>query len=97
MYYQVEHTNLRIAGAMDLFSSDSSHMPGWLSDAYDWAGDLVIESEPNSIVPHLRLPDGSTLRERLPERAWRELLSLLPDHDSATTLGAMRWLTTPCT
>jgi uncharacterized protein YbaP (TraB family) len=78
MYYEVKNSNLRIAGSMHVFPADSPKMPSWILEAYGWCEHLVIESDPMTILPHLQLPEGRSLEERLPSDVWRELLALWP-------------------
>ena len=65
-YYQIDGSNVRIAGTMHVFPSGSPGMPDWLWRAYAWAEDIVIESDPEGILPHRWLPDGESLSAVLP-------------------------------
>jgi hypothetical protein len=78
MYYKVNGTNMRIAGSMHVFPSDSPKIPDWILEAYDWCEHLVIESDPPSILPYLQLPAGSSLENRLPANVWRDLSARWP-------------------
>lgn len=53
-------------------------MPAWLWEAYEWCEELVLKADPPTILPHLRLSDGSTLPDHLPPQLWRQLSALWP-------------------
>lgn len=76
MYYKVDGSNLRIAGTMHYFPAESPGLPTWLSDAYEWAEELVIES--NSIPDELRFSD-EPLSKHLSLPVWERLSSMWND------------------
>lgn len=80
MYLQVDGSNARIAGTMHVFPAESPDMPQWLWQAYDRAEDLVIESDPPSILPHRQLADGSQLADHLPANVLHKLSQIWPEN-----------------
>lgn len=63
---------------MHAFPAESPELPSWILDAYNWAEDLVLESEPSSILPHRELTDGSCLADHLPTLLLRRLSAIWP-------------------
>ncbi|MCE9523785.1 MAG: TraB/GumN family protein [Alphaproteobacteria bacterium] len=83
MYYQVEDTNLRIAGSMHLVPRDHPNLPGWVEEAFNWAEELTFETDIRNILPFLQRTDGSTLRDSLPPNLAHALFELVPKADIA--------------
>jgi uncharacterized protein YbaP (TraB family) len=46
LYFQIDQTAVRIASTVHDFPRESPDLPRWLSDAFDWCEDLILESSP---------------------------------------------------
>ena len=60
-------TNVRILGSLHMFPRILPALPTWVEGAYQWAEDLIVESEPNptTFLPFTRLPVGDRLSNHL--------------------------------
>lgn len=90
MYFQVEGTNLRIAGSMHFFPQDHLEMPAWLWEAFDWADTLFFEADVRGLSPFVQRSDGSTLRDSLPPNLSEALFSLMPNQQVAAAWNGLK-------
>jgi uncharacterized protein YbaP (TraB family) len=90
MYLQLAGTQVRLLGSMHLFPATSPRMPGWVSQAFDWAETLVFESDAQSILPFLKREGGQSLEPMLPPDVWRRLDASWPSAGVLAPLSELR-------
>ena len=79
MYLEIDRTSVRVASTVHDLPRESPDLPQWLSDAFDWCEDLVLESSP------FANPDAAThfygdspLRKLIGFDTWLALCSRWP-------------------
>jgi uncharacterized protein YbaP (TraB family) len=73
MYYQIEGTNVRLAGSMHFIPAGYGQLPAWVGDAYAWSQDLYLEGHPGELAFHAYDPAGTTLEQKLSAQTWQQL------------------------
>lgn len=88
MYFEFLGTNVRILGSMHLLPADTP-LPLWVQRAYEWSEQLVFESDPNTLLPHLRSSPPFGLSQHLSkstlntlQRLWVPMSPLLALDDA---------------
>jgi uncharacterized protein YbaP (TraB family) len=96
MYYQVEGSNLRVLGTMHGFPVENTNMPSWVWDGFNWCEDLVFEApDPRYDTDFdsvATLPKGTTLKQLMSPKSWRELKAIVPEHKKDKLLYLKPWV-----
>lgn len=90
MYWQVIGTNVRVLGSMHMLPANSSGLPIWATQAFEWAEILVFESDPPTILPLLQSPTPVVLRSEVSPVTWKILSDLWPISSSFPPLETVR-------
>ncbi|MGF6772549.1 uncharacterized protein YbaP (TraB family) [Paraburkholderia sp. GAS199] len=93
MYLQLTGTQVRLLGSMHLFPATSRRTPPWIADAYDWAEELVFESDPPTILPFLTAQStnaAAPLSSVLPVDVWSQLQAVWPTEGPLAPLSTLR-------
>ncbi|RDK01264.1 TraB/GumN family protein [Paraburkholderia lacunae] len=93
MYLQLTGTNVRLLGSMHLFPATNRRTPPWIAEAYDWAEELVFESDPPTILPFLKAhwrSSADQLRPLLCADAWNQLQAVWPVDGPLAPLADLR-------
>ena len=75
---------------MHLVPVENTNMPSWVWDGFDWCDDLFFEapdwrSDPD-IQSVTRLPQGTTLRQLMTPKLWRQLNAIVVKKERSTFL-----------
>jgi uncharacterized protein YbaP (TraB family) len=90
MYFQLTGTQVRVLGSMHLFSAATPRMPGWVSQAFEWAQTLVFESDAQAILPFLKRDGGQSIEHALAPEVWSRLDASWPSAGALAPLGDLR-------
>lgn len=77
MYYQIEGTNVRIAGSMHQIPKGTT-IPLWILEAYRWSEELYLEADSADLKNHVFMPDGELTEQRIPPQLWPSLKAAWP-------------------
>jgi uncharacterized protein YbaP (TraB family) len=89
MYWKFANSNARALGSMHMLPVGEK-LPNWALLAYEWADELVFESDPPVILTVSNLEGASPLRQALSPKAWAFLESFWPQNSPLPTLLAAR-------
>lgn len=89
MYFEIPDTNVRVLGSMHMIPSGAEAVPAWAQAAYDWCEDMVIESDPPSLLKFART-DSPTLQMQLKPRVWAAVQNAWPAVGPLTPLEQVR-------
>lgn len=79
MYYQIENTNVRLAGSMHIVPRGSP-LPSWAQDAYQWCTELCLEADLGAGLGDGRfLPNGQSAQTRFLADTWALIKNEMPD------------------
>jgi uncharacterized protein YbaP (TraB family) len=89
MYYEIERSNVRIAGTLHMFPADQPALPSWVSQAYTWSQRLIFEHDAAAAAMLFRmtLPPGSMVADVLPPPLFNRLQAVWPENHP---LGSIR-------
>ena len=74
MYFQIENSSVRVAGATHFFPKESPDIPTWLGKAYNWCEDIIFESDPTTNPDASRHARSNlALYEQLSLKTWLNL------------------------
>jgi len=79
MYYQIEGTNVRLAGSMH-FVPEGATVPQWVFDAYRWSEEVYFESNKDDLPRHTLLPCGRSSEANVPADLWANMKAHWPAH-----------------
>ena len=79
MYWKFADSNARVLGSMHMLPA-GQQLPEWALQAYQWADQLVFESDPPMILTVARSDGASPLRQALSPKAWSFLESFWPQN-----------------
>jgi uncharacterized protein YbaP (TraB family) len=89
MYYQIEATNVRLAGSMHFVPAGST-VPRWVVDAYDWSEDVYLEANQDDLPQHAILPHGQLSESKLAHDLWASVLSRWPPNHPYGVPGPLK-------
>ena len=80
MYYQVEGSNVRIAGTLHLFPADRATLPPWVYRAYAWSERFIFEHDSATATTLFRMapPPGSAPADCLDPMLLERLQEVMP-------------------
>jgi uncharacterized protein YbaP (TraB family) len=79
VYYQIENTNVRLAGSLHLVPAGKT-LPNWILEAYQWSEDLYLEANDADTAKLALLPSGESWERRLPAAIWTSIKAAWPAH-----------------
>jgi uncharacterized protein len=92
MYYQIEGTNVRLAGSMHLIPAGAT-VPQWTLDAYLWSDEVFIEANKDDMRTDGFLPPGQSSKTRVPPHLWKKIESCWPANHPLGVPGPQKlWL-----
>lgn len=89
MYWKFANSNARALGSMHMLPA-GQQLPEWALQAYQWADELVFESDPPSILTVAQSGSTSPLRQALSPKAWSFLKSFWPQNSPLPALREAR-------
>jgi uncharacterized protein YbaP (TraB family) len=69
MYYQIEGTNVRLAGSLHLVPMGATISP-WVVSAYQWSEEIYLEADTSTLPLHSFLPVDQSTQTRMPPDLW---------------------------
>ena len=77
MYYQIEGTNVRLAGSLHLVPMGAT-IPPWVESAYQWSEEIYMEHDTDTLPIHGFLAPGESAQTRMPTDLWAMLKNAWP-------------------
>ena len=71
MLFQIQDTNIRLAGSMHVVPSGQP-IPDWVESAYRWSSALYLEHDEQALTPRMLLPADQTSEQFLPSDVCNE-------------------------
>ena len=78
MLFQINHTNIRLAGSMHMVPR-GRQIPDWVESTYEWCRGLYLEHDARALIPRMLLPPDQTSEHLLPPELWTQLKALWPE------------------
>jgi uncharacterized protein len=89
MYFEIQGTNLRLAGSMHVVPAGGT-VPQWVVDAYDWSEDLYLEADAADLPRHAFLPNGQSSESKLTPALWAAVKARWPANHSYGAVGPQK-------
>jgi uncharacterized protein len=89
MYFEIQGTNLRLAGSMHLVPAGGS-VPQWVASAYKWSEDIYLEADVADLPNHTFLPIGQSSESRLTPALWAAVKAGWPANHSSGPLDRQK-------
>lgn len=89
MYYQIEGTNVRLAGSMHVVPAGAM-LPAWVLEAYQWSEDLYLEASQEEAQKYYFQPAGDSSERRVSPDVWATLKSVWPANHPLGAFGAQK-------
>jgi uncharacterized protein YbaP (TraB family) len=78
------------------FPVENKNMPTWVWDGFDWCEDLVFEGPDPRFDTDFeavsRLPNGTTLKQLMKPKTWRELCAIVPSERKDKLTHSKPWV-----
>ena len=92
MYYQIEGSNVRLAGSMHFVPAGAT-VPQWIMDAYQWSEDVLVEANRDHLPTDGFLPPGQSSETRVPSDLWKKIEACWPANHPLGAPGPQKlWL-----
>lgn len=92
LYYQIEGTNVRLAGSLHLVPGGAT-IPLWVVSAYQWSKEIYLENNTDTLPVHGFLPAGQSTQTRMPADLWAALNNAWPANHPLGPLDRQKfWL-----
>jgi uncharacterized protein len=91
MYFEIQGTNLRLAGSMHLVPAGGT-VPQVVVNAYNWSEDIFLEGNAADLMKHAFLPIGQSSESRLTPALWAAVKARWPaNHPSGSLDRQKTW------